>query len=61
MISMIKGYSFDIDTNGKEIDEDYLVKVIGKALKLEGIELVGLGWQANWKDMDDYEENIQLD
>lgn len=58
---MIKGYSFDIDTNGKEIDEDYLVKVIGKALKLEGIELVGLSWQANWKDMDDYEGNIQLD
>lgn len=58
---MIKGYSFDIDTNEKEIDEDYLVKVIGKALKLEGIELVGLSWQANWKDMDDYEENIQLD
>lgn len=58
---MIKGYSFDIDTNGKEIDEDYLVKVIGEALKLEGLELVGLGWQANWKDMDDYERNIQLD
>ena len=58
---MIKGYSFDIDTNGKEVDEDYLVKVIGEALKLEGIKLVGLGWQANWKDMDDYEKNIQLD
>lgn len=58
---MIKGYCFDIDTNGKEIDVDYLVKVIGDTLKLEGIELVGLSWQANWKDMDDYEENIQLD
>lgn len=58
---MIKGYSFDINTNGKEVDEDYLVKVISDALKLEGIDLVGLAWQANWKDMKDYEHNIQCD
>lgn len=58
---MIKGYSFDIDTNGKEIDEDFLVEVIGKALKLEGIELVGLAHQANWKDWHDYERNIQCE
>ena len=58
---MIKGYSFDIDTNGKEIDEDFLVEVIGKALKLEGIDLVGLGWQANWKDWHDYERDIQCE
>lgn len=58
---MIKGYSFDIDTNGKEVDEDYLVKVISDALELEGIDLVGLAWQANWKDMKDYEYNIQCD
>ena len=56
---MIKGYSFDIDTNGKEIDEDYLVEIIGKALKLEGIDLLGLEWQTNWKDWHDYERNIQ--
>ena len=46
---MIKGYGIDIDTD-KEIDENYLVKVIGNALKLEGIKLVGLAHQANWKD-----------
>ena len=33
---MIKGYGIDIDTD-KEIEEDYLVKIIGDALKLEGI------------------------
>lgn len=32
---MIKGYGIDVDTNGKEIDEDFLVEVIGEALKLE--------------------------
>ena len=58
---MIKGYSFDIDTNGKEIDDDFLVEVIGEALKLEGIDLIGLEHQANWKDWHDYERNIQLD
>lgn len=58
---MIKGYSFDIDTNGKEIDEDFLVEVIGEALKLERIDLFGLEHQANWKDWHDYERNIQLD
>ena len=58
---MIKGYSFDIDTNGKEIDEDFLVEVIGKALRLEGIDLLRLEHQANWKDWHDYERNIQLD
>ena len=57
---MIKGYGIDIDTD-KEIDEDYLVKIIGDALKLEGIELVGLAWQANWKDWHDYERDIRLD
>lgn len=57
---MIKGYGIDIDTD-KEIDEDYLVKVIGDALKLEGIELVGLAWQTNWKDWHDYERDIRLD
>ena len=58
---MIKGYSFDIDTNGKEIYVDYLVEIIGTALKLEGIDLLGLEHQANWKDWHDYERNIQLD
>ena len=58
---MIKGYSFDIDTNGKEIDIDYLVEIIGEALKLEGIDLIGPEHQANWKDWHDYERNIQLD
>lgn len=58
---MIKGYSFDIDTNGKEIDEDFLVEVIRKALKLEGIDLLGLEHQANWKDWHDYERNIQCE
>ena len=58
---MIKGYSFDIDTNGKEIDEDFLVEVIGKALKLEGIDLLGLEHQENWKDCHDYERNIQCE
>ena len=58
---MIKGYSFDIDTNGKNVDEDYLVEVIGEALKLEGIDLVGLAWQANWKNQNDYEHDIQCD
>ena len=58
---MIKGYSFDIETFGKEIDIDYLVEVIGTALKLEGIDLLGLEHQANWKDWHDYERNIQLD
>lgn len=60
---MIKGYSFDIDTNRKEeqIDEDYLIEVIGKALKLEGIDLLGLSHQANWKDWHDYERDIKLD
>lgn len=58
---MIKGYSFDVDTNGKEIDVDFLVEVIGEALKLEGIDLLGLEHQANWKDWHDYERNIQLD
>ena len=57
---MIKGYSFDIDTNGKEIDEDFLVEVIGKALRLEGIDLLGLEHQANWENMSDYERNIQV-
>lgn len=58
---MIKGYSFDIDTNGKNVDEDYLVEVIGKALKLEGIDLLGLSHQVNWKDWHDYERDIKLD
>ena len=58
---MIKGYRIDIDTNGKKIDEDYLVKVIREALKLEGIDLVGLAHQANWKDWHDYERDIRLD
>ena len=58
---MIKGYSFDIDTNGKEIDEDYLVEIVGEALKLEGIDLLGLSHQANWKDWHDYERDIKLD
>lgn len=57
---MIKGYSFDIDTNRKEIDEDYLVEIIGEALKLEGIGLIGLQHQANWENMSDYERNIQV-
>lgn len=57
---MIKGYGIDIDTD-KEIDEDYLVNVIGEALKLEEIELVGLAHQANWKDWYDYERDIRLD
>lgn len=58
---MIKGYEIDIDTNGREIDEDYLIEVIEKALKLEGIDLVGLAWQANWKNQNDYEYDIQCD
>ena len=58
---MIKGYSFDIDTNGKEIDDDFLVEVIGDALKLKGIDLLGLEHQANWKDWHDYERNIQCE
>ena len=58
---MIKGYSFDIDTTGKEIDVDYLVEIIGEALKLEGIDLLGLEHQANWKDWHDYERDIRLD
>lgn len=58
---MIKGYSFDINTNGKEIDEDCLVEIVGKALKLEGIDLLGLSHQANWKDWHDYERDIKLD
>lgn len=58
---MIKGYSFDIDTNGKNVDDDYLIEVIGEALKLEGIDLVGLVHQANWKDWHDYERDIKLD
>ena len=57
---MIKGYGIDIDID-KEIDEDYLVKVIGDALKLEGIKLVGIAYQANWKDWHDYERDIRLD
>lgn len=56
---MIKGYSFDIKTFGKEIDEDYLVDIIEHALNVEGFKLMGLAWQANWKDQDDYEHNIQ--
>ena len=58
---MIKGYGIDVDTNGKEIDEDFLVEVIGVALKLEGIDLVGFTWQANWKNQNDYEDDIQCD
>lgn len=58
---MIKGYGIDVDTNGKEIDEDFLVEVIGEALKLEGIDLVDLVHQANWKDWHDYERDIRLD
>ena len=58
---MIKGYSFDIDTNGKEIDEDFLVEIIGEALKLEEIDLLELEHQANWKDWHDYERNIQCE
>lgn len=57
---MIKGYGIDIDTE-KEIDEDYLVEIIGEALKLEGIGLLGLEHQANWKDWHDYERDIRLD
>ena len=57
---MIKGYGIDVDTNGKEIDEDFLVEVIGEVLKLEGIDLVGLVHQANWKDWHDYENDIRL-
>lgn len=56
---MIKGYSIDIDTNGKEIDEDFLFDVIANALRLEGIDLIGLQHQANWENMYDYERNIQ--
>ena len=36
---MIKGYSFDIDTNGKNVDEDYLIEVIEEALKCVRNEL----------------------
>lgn len=57
---MIKGYSFDIDTNGKEVDEDYLVNLLSEVLKQEGIDLVGFSWQANWENMSDYERNIQV-
>lgn len=57
---MIKGYSFDINTNGKEIDEDFLFDVIANALRLERIDLIGLQHQANWENMSDYERNIQV-
>lgn len=58
---MIKGYGIDINTNNKEVDEDFLVNVIGDALKLKGIDLIGLGWQANWKNMSDYEHDIKCE
>ena len=57
---MTKGYGIDIATE-IEIDEDYLVEIIGEALKLEGIGLLGLEHQANWKDWHDYERDIRLD
>ena len=56
---MIQSYNFDIDTNGKEIDSDYLVGVIEEALRLEGIELLSFIYEANWKDRDDYKHDIQ--
>lgn len=58
---MIKGYSIDIDTNGKEIDEDFLVDVIANALRLEGIELLSFIYEANWEDRDAYMHDIQCD
>ena len=58
---MIKGYSFDIDTNGKEIDADYLVGVIEEALRLEGIELLSFIYEANWEDRNAYMHDIQCD
>lgn len=57
---MIKGYEFDVDTNGKEVDEDYLINILSESLKLKGIDLVGFSWQANWENMSDYERNIQV-
>lgn len=56
---MIQSYNFDIDTNGKEIDSDYLVGVIEEALRLEGIELLSFIYEANWKNRDDYKHDIQ--
>ena len=48
---MIKGYGIDIDTNGKEIDEDYLINIIEETLKLNGIDLVNCSCKQIWKTL----------
>lgn len=58
-LAMIKGYSFDIDPGTIEVDTSRLEEIIRKALEAEGIELLGLAWQASWCNEKDYEYGIQ--